>query len=522
MRHSHLIPSIHFRSKSSSGILTYSHIVYTYRCSFALYFALLFASQLFVMYNNFTTAESTNYSLKDASRLRELLITTGRTEFFGSTYCKTFNAVVLFKIILHGYAVSTMVIILAIVAILIISVLLFKNKSKGTDTNKILAPGPKGLPIIGYMPFIGPTPHVKYKELSKIYGPIVRIKMGSTDVLVLHDVQSIKEGLNKDEVLARPPYFLLKRMGMDGVITMNGQPWLDNRRFCLHVLRDLGFGSKSMEQHIKEEVAQLCDALQSWDGKPNDITDIITSSISNNITALLFGERFHYDDPRRHFLDTRLVKFALNASTVSALDFLPIVWKLVSYIPSSKIRIAQEELKDLHDFIRQVWERSKALNADVNKDFIGAYLNKINEKNGGNASFNPQTLTGNALNLFGAGTLSVKASMLWHLLNCARDPEGVQRKLQQEVDEVVGRVRAPVWEDRENMPYTMAVIWEMLRWRTVAPLGIIRDMPFYRNKRSSASRARERRWKSTLPTRTLVHSSTINPSENILFRVRSQ
>ncbi|KAG0430412.1 hypothetical protein HPB47_022718 [Ixodes persulcatus] len=86
-----------------------------------------------------------------------------------------------------------------------------------------------------------------------------------------------------------------------------------------------------------------------------------------------------------------------------------------------------------------------------------------------------QTLTGNALNFFGAGTHSVRASMLWHLLNCAREPEGVQRKLQQEVDQIVGRVRAPEWEDRKNMPYTMAVIWEMLRWRTVAPLGIIRE-----------------------------------------------
>ncbi|XP_042146406.1 cytochrome P450 18a1-like [Ixodes scapularis] len=266
----------------------------------------------------------------------------------------------LWKGIRYGYAVSTMDIILAMVAILILSVLLFKDKSRATDKNKILAPGPKGLPILGYMPFIGPTPHVKYKELSKIYGPIVRVKMGSTDVLVLHDVQSIKEGLNKDEVLARPPYFLLRRMGMDGVITMNGQQWLDNRRFCLHVLRDLGFGRKSMEQHITEEVAQLCDVLQSWGGQPKAITDIITSSISNNITALVFGERFHYDDPRRHFLDTRLVNFALNASFVSTLDFLPILRKLVSYVPSSKIRIAEEQLKDVHDFIRQV--RCSAVN----------------------------------------------------------------------------------------------------------------------------------------------------------------
>ncbi|CAN8032591.1 unnamed protein product, partial [Ixodes persulcatus] len=382
---------------------------------------------------------------------------------------------VLFKVLRDGYAVSTMDIILVLVATLILSVLLFKIKSKATDKNKALAPGPMGLPILGYMPFLGPRPHVKYKKLSEVYGPIVRVKMGSVDVLVLHTVQSIKEGLNKDEVLARPPYFRLRSLGMDGIVTMNGQPWLDNRRFCLHVLRDLGFGRKSMEEHIKEEISQLCDVLRSWDGKPKAVTDVLTSSVSNNITALLFGERFHYDDPRRHFLDTRAVKFALNASFVSALDFLPVVRNLVSHIPSSKFGITKDVLKSVHDFIRQqVREHSKTLEADVNTDFIGAYLKKINENNGGNASFNPQTLTGNALNFFGAGTNTVRASMLWHLLNCARDPEGVQRKLQQEVDKVVGRVRALEWEDRHKMPYTMAAVWEMLRWRTVAPLGVIR------------------------------------------------
>ncbi|KAG0420472.1 hypothetical protein HPB47_003477 [Ixodes persulcatus] len=81
---------------------------------------------------------------------------------------------------------------------------------------------------------------------------------------------------------------------------------------------------------------------------------------------------------------------------------------------------------------------------------------------------------GNSLLLFGAGTNPVKASIEWSLLKCAHHPEGVQRKLQQEIDNVVGRERAPEWEDRRRMPYTMAFIWEVLRWRIPNPLGLIR------------------------------------------------
>ncbi|KAK8773496.1 hypothetical protein V5799_011978, partial [Amblyomma americanum] len=70
----------------------------------------------------------------------------------------------------------------------------------------------------------------------------------------------------------------------------------------------------------------------------------------------------------------------------------------------------------------------------------------------------------------------------WHLLNCADKPYTVQRSIQKEVDDVIGRERQPRWEDNKKMPYTMATIWEMYRWRTVAPLSIPRD----RNKNDNA------------------------------------
>lgn len=38
--------------------------------------------------------------------------------------------------------------------------------------------GPLGLPIIGYLPFLGPTPHRRYAELAKTYGNIYSLMFG--------------------------------------------------------------------------------------------------------------------------------------------------------------------------------------------------------------------------------------------------------------------------------------------------------------------------------------------------------
>lgn len=84
-------------------------------------------------------------------------------------------------------------------------------------------------------------------------------------------------------------------------------------------------------------------------------------------------------------------------------------------------------------------------------------------------------LLGNVLNFFGAGSNTVQLSIQWHLLNCADKVDSVQRNIQNEIDSVVGHERPPCWEDHNKMHFTMATIWEMYRWRTVAPLSIPRE-----------------------------------------------
>lgn len=86
------------------------------------------------------------------------------------------------------------------------------------------------------------------------------------------------------------------------------------------------------------------------------MADVIMSSVSNNITALIFGERYSHDDPRRHFLNPQLMMISRNASFASAVDFLPAVWKLLSYSSLSKPSLFRQYMAGLLDFIRQVPE----------------------------------------------------------------------------------------------------------------------------------------------------------------------
>ncbi|KAI9439111.1 cytochrome P450 [Lactarius indigo] len=71
---------------------------------------------------------------------------------------------------------------------------------------------------------------------------------------------------------------------------------------------------------------------------------------------------------------------------------------------------------------------------------------------------------------YAAGSDTSAAAMAWWMLAMVAYPD-VQRRAQAELDAIVGRTRIPTFSDFQHLPYIRAVVKEMLRWRSVTPLG---------------------------------------------------
>lgn len=359
-----------------------------------------------------------------------------------------------------------------------IAVTLWRKRLKLPE-GKRLPPGPKGMPLIGHL--LKRTEVFDQKrcmELAKIYGPLIKFQMGLKDVIVLNDFESIKEILSRKELLFRSENAVTNQTIYKGVATLNGDAWRENRQFCLHVLRDLGFGKKSMEEHIMEEAEYLVTKIAEHNGSPLGIEKYLAPSVSNNITALVFGRRFPFEDHRRKFLDERNQRLAKLFEAGSRFTFLPRwLFALTDLLPNATSRIIKEIFEEMVGFIRgEVRDHEDTLDEHSNRDFIDGYIKKIKEHEANPESkFKTANLAGNVLTFFGAGTHTVKSTVQWHMLNCADKPDTIQKRIQEEVDSVVGRSRAPRWEDQKHMPFTMATIWEMYRFRAIAPLSIPRE-----------------------------------------------
>ncbi|GFY73858.1 vitamin D 25-hydroxylase [Trichonephila inaurata madagascariensis] len=78
----------------------------------------------------------------------------------------------------------------------------------------------------------------------------------------------------------------------------------------------------------------------------------------------------------------------------------------------------------------------------------------------------------NVIDIFGAGSETVRTSILWFVYSMAAFPD-TQKKVQQEISEVIGTERDPEYLDMKCMPYTHAVIMELMRWKTIVPLDLM-------------------------------------------------
>ena len=93
-----------------------------------------------------------------------------------------------------------MTIVLATVILTIIILTIWKQNFK-------LPPGPWGLPLLGYYPFLSKKPYIDFSKLSQRYGNIISFRsVGGNLIVVLNGAKTIKDVLvhRSEEFHGRP------------------------------------------------------------------------------------------------------------------------------------------------------------------------------------------------------------------------------------------------------------------------------------------------------------------------------
>ena len=58
---------------------------------------------------------------------------------------------------------------------------------------KNFSPGPRGILSLGVLPFMGKYPERAIRKWSETYGPVLSVRFGTQDVVVLNDLKSVQQ-----------------------------------------------------------------------------------------------------------------------------------------------------------------------------------------------------------------------------------------------------------------------------------------------------------------------------------------
>lgn len=357
---------------------------------------------------------------------------------------------------------------LSVILVLITSIFFFYKWINMRPKN--FPPGPFPLPFIGSVySFPSRRIEISIEKWSKSYGPTIGYMFGSKPTIFITGVENVLTSLRKEEFQGRPNDFAIKARSFQkllGIFFSDGEHWQESRRFTIKQLR--GFGKEETENMMKEEIDLLSSTIK--DGSIVQGNGLFSFPAVNVIWRILSNKRLSLEDKNaKAFLNNLTQLFRLGQPAGDIVTIFPFM-RFFSSAHKIQFRIFREIQRFMKDAIH---EHKSILDYNAPADFIDKYLVEMEAHNkaGTNTTYSEEDLIVTCMDLFTAGAESTSHTIEFIIMYLILYPN-VQEKLHEELDRVLQRSRRPNLDDKNSLPYTMAIISETLRINSIAPVSV--------------------------------------------------
>ncbi|XP_064083979.1 cytochrome P450 2L1-like [Macrobrachium nipponense] len=340
---------------------------------------------------------------------------------------------------------------------------------------KGLPPGPLAYPIYGTGVALQMKQVLNYQ---KKYGDVFTLEFAGVKFLYICDYKLIKDALGRTEFSDRPSSegFHFMTDGKEaGVIMSNGQRWVNARRFLLRNLRDLGMGKSNLDEAIIHEARYLIEDMKRYAGKPSTFPESLNIAVLNVVWQMVAGRRYDLHD--EEVCDFIKIMKMLQDDSIGffILETCPILKKILPKYIINKFFglevLAQTVAAAKKLFGKAIEARKAELDINHAENVIDEYLIQMNDKSDIAEFFSEGDLMRVIFDLFTAGFDTTSNMLRWMILYAAKYPD-VQKRVQEQIDEVVPRGEFPTNQHKSQLPLMEAFIHEVLRMSSLVPFGV--------------------------------------------------
>ncbi|XP_063402562.1 steroid 17-alpha-hydroxylase/17,20 lyase-like isoform X1 [Mytilus trossulus] len=339
-----------------------------------------------------------------------------------------------------------------------------------------LPPGPFTWPLIGnYEVMKAKFLHEICAKYTKIYGPIFTIKLGPFQMVVLNDINSVTEALVKRKAdFANRPFIksvdVFTEGGSDIAFANYTPTWKLHRKIAGKALRQYLAGNRLEE--VVHSSMNKCLSLMAQENGPFDPENYIDLMVFNILHAVCFGKSAELDDP--DFV--RFMKIDRDFTDIIGKGFVedmfPIMYKIY---PTKKYRTVKDIFDEMISIIaRKFREHEETFDCDNIRDFTDSLILTRKEAEQDEEMMSQLTdthLRQTLVDIFRGGIDTSRVTLYFAVRYMAGLPD-IQCRVQNEIDNVVGKDRLPGVKDRESISYTEATLHEAMRLGTVSAFGL--------------------------------------------------
>ncbi|KAJ3509588.1 hypothetical protein NLJ89_g5139 [Agrocybe chaxingu] len=204
--------------------------------------------------------------------------------------------------------------------------------------------------------------------------------------------------------------------------------------------------------------------------------DLLDRHVRRMAASILIRITYGYElqegqDPLLSLAEDATNALALStAPTVFMVNIIPALRYVPAWLPGGGYKkIGAKWAQTLDELVSRPyeWVKEQMKLGTANASVISRLLSETEE-------LTPERehhIKWSAASLYGGGADTTMPSIIALFLAMTLYPD-VMRKAQEEIDAVVGQDRLPIFSDRENLPYTNALVLEIARWHTAAPTAV--------------------------------------------------
>ncbi|KAK9168672.1 hypothetical protein Syun_000812 [Stephania yunnanensis] len=340
---------------------------------------------------------------------------------------------------------------------------LFKRFS---SPNKNLPPGPFRWPLIGNTNLnLGETQtHLSLCDLSRKYGPMMMLKFGTTDPLMVASSHEAAAEILKthDRICSsRYPPNSVKAPGY----FEHTMVWADCSEYWKMVRRmwrtEL-FSTKMLDSQAsirEEKVGELLMFLRRKEGQVVQLSDEVFGCIINVLGGIIF-DRNVYDYERKVDNEKGMKGLLRQLMEVASVPDLADLYPILGPFDLQRLRrLSSKYVKMINEYWADIVKEKRASKDHSRNNFLDILIQ---------ADFTDAQIDALFLDIFGAGSDTNSCTIEWAMSELIKNPDKLL-KLEDELANVIGHGREVRDFHLENLPYLHACIKETLRLHPPLP-----------------------------------------------------